>query len=357
MPVDAHASPRHRISQALHSIVPAQAETEVVVVDKDLLIFRASVVTASVHHEFDVTWVGEGWPAEIRRALAAVGSVTAMAAKRFSPGALELLREANVGWLDETGQANVSVPSGLVLFREPHPDTSRPTQIPTRWTRSVITVAEALLAGSAPTVADVEAHTGLSRGSVTNALRFLEGQALLKRPGPERGPNSGRHIESLEQLLDAYTTAAGQAWRTADILLFHRVWRDSLQGLVSDLAPALNSAPVTWAAGGTTAAQLVAPYLTSLTVLQLYVPAELLKAPQQLAHLLEARAVKRGHRIEVRAFPTPTSLPDRSVHGVPVVPWFRTYADLMARGGREAEAAQHLKETISVGATTQSQRP
>lgn len=338
-------------------MVPAQARTDVVVVDKDLQLFRASVVMGSVQHRFDVTWVGEGWPADVRRALAAVGSVTAMAAKRFSPGALDLLREANVGWLDDAEQANVSLPSGLVLVREPLPDTPRLSQIPTRWRRSVITVAEALLAGSAPTVSDVEAHADLSRGSVTNALRFLEQQALLKRPDVERGPRSGRQIVSVEQLLEAYATAAGRAWRTADTRLFHRVWRDPLQGLVSDLAPALNTASVTWAAGGTTASQLVAPYLTSLTVLQLYVPAELLNDPQRLAHLLEAKVVKKGHRIEVRAFPTPTSVPDRFVHGVPVVPWFRAYADLKASGGREAEAAQHLKEVIRAGAPAQSQRP
>lgn len=68
--------------------------------------------------------------------------------------------------------------------------------------------------------------------------------------------------------------------------------------------------------------------------------------------LVDARRVERGHRIEVRRHPTRVAATaGEVVDGVRCAPTVRVYADLMAKGARFAEAAQHLRE-VRIGAGT-----
>jgi hypothetical protein len=56
--------------------------------------------------------------------------------------------------------------------------------------------------------------------------------------------------------------------------------------------------------------------------------------------------------MEVRALPTPLGAKGPTVQGIHVALLARVYADLLAVGGRSAEAAQHLREAIGVGPFT-----
>jgi hypothetical protein len=119
--------------------------------------------------------------------------------------------------------------------------------------------------------------------------------------------------------------------------------------LRTEIAPALSDSNHRWAVTGAAASLLLAPYLTEVTTLDLYVDADLMTDPARLALRIGARVVDRGHVIEVRELPTSMSARGPVVDGIQVALPVRVYADLLAAGGRLAEAAQHLREGFHAG--------
>src|SRR5690606_17619967 len=113
------------------------------------------------------------------------------------------LSEAGVGWVDETGAAEIAIGSVIVARTGilPKPDSGI-----TRWSPAVMAVSEALLCGVKATVSETQTATGLSAGSCTNALRFLSDQGLLTAAA-KRGRGSGRRVKDENELLTAYAAA------------------------------------------------------------------------------------------------------------------------------------------------------
>jgi hypothetical protein len=68
-----------------------------------------------------------------------------------------------------------------------------------------------------------------------------------------------------------------------------------------------------------------------------------------LTALLDGKIVEKGHRIEIREVPTSMAVKGPVIDEIQVALPVRVYADLRAVGGRSAEAAQHLRETLDVG--------
>jgi hypothetical protein len=95
---------------------------------------------------------------------------------------------------------------------------------------------------------------------------------------------------------------------------------------------------------------MLAPFLTDVTVLELYVEHALFAKPDIVAELLGGTVVDRGHRIEVREIPTTLTTSGPVVDGVQLALPVRVYADLMAEQGRAVEAAHHLRESLLDGA-------
>jgi hypothetical protein len=215
-------------------------------------------------------------------------------------------------------------------------------------------VAEAALVGITPTVEAAERATGLSRGATANALAQLERLQLLERPAYRRGPHSARHLVDRSRLLDEYAAAVRTLRVKEPTILIHRLLRDVLIDLSSEIAPALDMEGIDWAVTGAAASAMLAPYLSDVTILQLYVRDGLFEDSEGLAMILGGRVVKRGHRIEIRKAPTKLTTRGPVIDRVRLALPVRVYADLLASGGRSAEAAQHLKETLDVGADTQS---
>jgi len=310
--------------------------------------FSVVVHAGSGEHRFLAGWAGEGWPADVERLIAASPEVEVVFAKGFSLGAKDWLSAHHRGWVDESGDANVSLSTGLIIFREGGTRQVK-EEAAIQWTRTMLTAAEAALSGVAPTVEAVEAATGISRGASTNALARLEKLGLLKRSQGSRGPGSARQVVDIKSFIDEYATAAGMLRKKQRVIRIHRLWKDSLEELESAIAPALNRKADSWAVTGAAASILLAPYLSEVTVVELYVDDDLFANRDRLAELLGGSVVDRGHRIEVRALPTPMSANGPVIRGVHVALPARVYADLVAAGGRSAEAANHLMETIDVG--------
>jgi hypothetical protein len=288
---------------------------------------------------FSLAWAGEGWPADIEQAIAAHLRPDVVAARRLAPGSLDRLDHAGISWADETGRASIKLLPSLLVMRDPRPSS---TDAPARpaWPASRTSAAEAILAGGPATVAGVEAATGFSRGAVTRALNELERVGLLARPSAERGPHSMR-IPNVVPLRDAWAPVAMQWAEISPVIRLHGLWADPGDLARSVLPDALASSR--WALTGAAAADLVAPYLAGFTIVEAYVDLSEFAA-EKLARLLDARPTDRGHRLEVRVFPPATAHGVRLVDNVPVVSDARLYADLIAKGGRFAEAATHLWE-------------
>ena len=202
-----------------------------------------------------------------------------------------------------SGAANMSLRSGLVVVRDhgPRPLPATATNS-NAWPRSVVAVAEAALAGVAPCVDTIEHATGLSRGATAKALAQLERLGLLHRD-TRRGPGSARQISNSDLLLDAYTAAVALLNAKAPVVFLHRLWDDPLTTLRTDVAPALRESGVGWAVTGGAASMLLAPYLSSISTIELYVATALFDDRGLLAETLGARVVERGQRIEVRELP------------------------------------------------------
>jgi hypothetical protein len=146
---------------------------------------------------------------------------------------------------------------------------------------------------------------------------------------------------------DQFTEAAGEFRKRQKVVRVHRLWANPLD--VLDIEIGLTALGITWAVSGAAASTLLAPYLSDVTVVKLYVERSLLIARDRLDSVLGGRVVEKGHRIEVRELPTSMSARGPKIGSVQVALPARVYADLMASGGRAAEAANHLREVRGVG--------
>ncbi len=338
-----------RVSRLLALVLPHGLVADVNPRKAAAPAFDVVIKAGAMTHRFIVGWAGEGWPSDAERLAGLVPGVEVVAAARLSDGARGWLEREGLGWADETGSADISLMSGLVLFRQPHV-AREPRATSMRWTRSTLTVAEAALSGTVPTVEAIEETTGLSRHGTADALSRLEELGFLERTRALRGPGSARRITDSSAFLDAYAKAATEQRDKQSRVLVHRLWNgDPLQVLALEIGPALTRADVRWAVTGTAASILLAPYLSGVTILELYVDPVTMTDKKRLASLLGGRIVEKGHRIEIREVPTVMTVRGPVMDGMQVALPVRVYADLRAAGGRSAEASHHLRETLDIG--------
>jgi hypothetical protein len=322
-----------RAEEALRAVLPRPADVRKLDqnVDADLMVGGVPL---------RVEWVGEGRLGNVRRVLALEKRPDIVVARLMSPGARDALAEAGVGWVDETGAAEIAVGS-IVVSRTGHPQPL--VEKPARWTNAVLAVAEALICGTPGTVAATEEATGLSTGSCTSALRALMDLGLLVADA-SRGRGSARRIASPDDFLDRYASAA-TALRDRTSLQVGVTWRDVVSGL-AEVGKQWDKQKVAWAVTGAAAASVVAPYLTSFNTVEVYVDADSVLGLEGVARAAGLRAIEGG-RVTLRPFPTVTTRKLASeADGLRVAPWPRVYADLREAGVRGEEAAEHLHEVM-----------
>lgn len=311
-------------------------------------VFDVVVAMGKTRHPFRAGWAGTGWRPEVERLLRVAPQLQVVYAERLSEDAKAWLVDRHIGWVDEDGAARISLPTGLLVLRDPR-EITKPAVVEDRWTKTMLAAAEAILAGVPPTVAEVEQAARISRGATANALDRLEKRGVLERPDARRGRGVSRRVADIDALIDEYAEAAGGFRAKQKVILLHRLWKDPLVAIESEIGPALRNDGATWAISGAAASTLLAPYLGDVTTIDLYVDAALFTARDRLSAVLGGRVVERGHRIEVRELPTSMSANGLEVGGIQLALPARVYADLLSAGGRSAEAAHHLREVRGVG--------
>jgi hypothetical protein len=287
-------------------------------------------------------WVGEGWPSDVKRVLREGTPADVLVARAFSEGARRELRGLQIGWVDETGAAEIAGDS-FVVSRTGDPQAGRRPRMK-NWTPAVVAVAEAVLAGVPAKVDAATEATGLSNGSCGAALKLLTSEGFLERDA-RRGPRSGRRLEEPGPLLDAYAEAAAEFQGNLSLEL-GILW-DDVVGSLAEVGARLRDGDVPWAATAGVAAHIIAPHLTAVSSADLYVDARTLPELHAIAERVGLDPVEGG-RVILRPFPaevTKRLASERS--GLRLAPWPRVYADLLPRGVRGQEAADHLREVIS----------
>lgn len=322
--------PSSRAVRALAAVLPAAVRIEA----------SASGAVTIADRAVQLLWVGEGALRDIREVLALEsGQPDIVAARHLSPAAREKLSDAGMGWVDESGAAEIALPTLVVSRSGQAPKPARLRQ----WTPAVVAVAEALLCGTSATVAATEAATGLSAGSCTTALRFLtEHEWLAARAS--RGRNAARRLVDADGLLSAYAEEVAQRARQRTVGVTVGLQGRDLIAALAACGKHWSAAEVPWAATGAAAATLIAPYLTHVSTAEVYLDADTDTALEAAAAVAGLRLIEGG-RLTLRPFPTSaTSRLAKGIDGFIVAPWPRVYADLRLAGVRGEEAAEHLRE-------------
>ena len=286
-------------------------------------------------------WLGRGHLGEARRFLAEAHDPQQViaVAPEFSAGARAALSEAAFGWADETGAAEIALGT-VVVSRSGRP--ASPADRPLRWTASVEAISEAILCGVPATVAATQEATQLSTGSCTNGLRFLTDQGLLESSF-DRGPGSARSIVARERFLDAYADAARARSHRSVALTVGVAWQDPVACL-SEVGRAWDAVGVGWAATGVVAASALAPLITNVTSVEVYLNSSTIAELEAAASTVGLAAIDGG-RLTLRTPPTVTihRLAEQA-DGLRVAPWPRVFVDLRSSGVRGEDAAEHLRE-------------
>jgi hypothetical protein len=326
-----------RAVKAFLDVLPRAADVRV----EESVLDLSSVDVLVGGRPVEVKWVGDGALGDVRRALASRRAhPDVVVARRLSSGARALLTDEGIGWVDETGAAEVAIGSIVVSRTGRPPETIKK---PPGWTPAVLAVTEALLCGERGTVAATRRATGLSEGSCTNALRTLTDFGLIEAER-SRGRGSARRVGDRRALLDAYASVAS-ALRPTIKLEVGVAWRDPIAGLEA-AGQRWSRHDLAWAATSAAAASVLAPYLRTVTRTEVYVDTKAMVGLEAAAAVAGLKSIEGG-RLILRPFPTPAT--DRlaeTIHGIRVAPWPRVYVDLVDSGVRGEEAAEHLWEVV-----------
>ena len=289
----------------------------------------------------EVEWLSTGWPRQVRDLLDRPDRPGLVAASELSPGARTLLTEQGLSWVDETGAARVALP-GVYIRVDVGKAPNKP-RANLGWTPATLAVCEALIVGTGGTVAELTSATGLAPSTVAGSLRFLQEARLLESEAA-RGRNSRRSVVDPEQLLDAYAAAAARL-RSPESIRVGVLWREPARG-ARELGARLASNGVAWSVTGALAADVLAPYLTEIDPLEIYLDAGSLAELRQIAREVEL-AESPGGRLLLRPFPTPSRDALSTIVGeLRVAAWPRAFSDLRMTGVRGEEAAEHLREQM-----------
>jgi hypothetical protein len=294
-------------------------------------------------------WAGEGWPADVERALEALSPAPLprdliILATNFSPGAIEALNARDANWADAQGNAHIRG-QGLLIDREAAPQRSETRSF--SWSPSALAVAEALLAAdwqAGISTGDLARLVDWSPPQVSQVLQAFDRKGWTVKYGPQRGPRARRELSDSADLLRAW--ASEIAGEEQEVRLTHRILRSPLDFLIEELGPLLHE-EVRWAVSGWAAAQELAPLSTAVPSLQIYVHEDDFgESLDRVVRQAGLHDVAEGGKVAFIPAPPSVLALSGGRGNLPLVSAPRVFADLLSVGGRGLDAAKHLKEEV-----------
>lgn len=322
--------------QTLVALIPPSARVSVGP-DKKL---PADLILRISEHRLRARFVQHANLATIKEALSVKPKPEILLLSRTTPAIREFLGQHFIGWVDQTGSAQIST-GPLFISRDKIQVLHRKRQ--PRWTRSMLGVTEALLTGTPGTVSAVLAATGLAPSSAATALHALSEMHLLSADAV-RGRRSGRKIIKYSELLSAYSEAT-TARPHQFTLRVGVLWQDPIKSL-AEVGKIWTQEGMQWAATSAIAAAVMAPFSTQISPLEIYLDAS---SPALMMAALKNAGLKplEGGRLMVSPFPSEgTRNQVNRIASLSVVSWPRVYADLQHAGVRGEEVAEHLREVM-----------
>lgn len=325
-----------RAVRAFEAVMPPGASVEVAdQQDRDVLVLVAG-------RELRLRWLPVGWPRQVDEALGRGPRPDVIAAPLLSPGAREQARRHGVGWVDESGAAEIR--AGTVLVSRTG-SPARPMDTKVGWRPATLAVCEVVLTGCPATVSAVADATGLAVSTVAESLKFLDHDGFLGTDAA-RGRLSGRYVTDWDALLDAYAAAA-ERLRPPTSLRVGALWKDPIQGAI-EAGHSWQLVNIQWAVTSALSAATLAPMMTEVTPMEIYVTG---RTPGDLRHVAAVAGMREivGGRLLLRPYPTPANgtVTMQVRPGLVSVLWPRAYADLRTTGVRGEDAAEHLREEMS----------
>lgn len=328
-----------RVIQSLRAVLPKAADLSPVfeAPAKPGNQPRRDVVVRIAGRKVTVEWLKAGTLPAVQDVLAQHQRPDVLVAPKMSEGAKAAASEVGVGWVEETGAAEIAFPF-LVVSRTAIAQLSTK---PKGWRSSHLGIAEALLEGIRPTVSAVAGATGLSASTVTVALAFLTSEGLLDAEAA-RGRKSARRLNDPAALLDSYATAV-ESFPPANEIQVGLLSKDPIAEIVR-IGRAWSGHNVVWAATSAVAAATLAPFATQVAPLVVYVHADTYPQLVSVADIVGLSPI-HGGRLTLRPFPTKaTAKLCTWQDGLSIVPWARCYADLVTTGVRGEDIATNLRE-------------
>lgn len=249
------------------------------------------------------------------------------------------------------------VPPGLLIVREPRSEATEGPPQEFRWSPSAVQVAEVVLSegltSSATTApgpgqklrtGELADKTTWSPGQISNVLSSFDSLRWTVRHGGKSGRGTWRELANPSAMLDSWAAHLGSDHRPKR--LAHRAVRDLLRFAETELREALGWDERTWALTTWAGLEVIAPFVTVVPVVHVYVSGE--RFATEIDEILARaglREVDEGARVEFWEAGFPLVTQPGQPSQIPVASAPRLHADLLALGGRGADAAQHLRET------------
>jgi len=265
-----------------------------------------------------------------------------LVAERTTAAAREILQDHGIAVIDGLGNAHIELPGLLFHMNgQRRPQATSSTTPPTRLRGKAGVVAQALLLHPERVwqVNEVANQARVSAALAHRVLTRLEGEEIVTTEGT--GPKRVRRVTNATALLDLWAEETfEQPVRTLGYVL-----AQTPQQLIKKLGANLGRSGIDYALTGAAAASLVAPMITAVPVVDVWVTST--AAPEELRAAGQADRVTDGHNVVFLQGKDDTPLAFRE-HATDlwVANRFRLYADLRRDPRRGREQADHLRREV-----------
>jgi hypothetical protein len=266
-----------------------------------------------------------------------------LVAEDSTADARRLLGAHGVGVVDARGRAEIRFPDLVVHVERRGSGGERGAGASERRIAGRAAVAaQALLLEPERewTVAQLARGADVSTTLAHYVLARLEREGIAQSRGS--GPRKVRVLSNPSALLDLWAEEAHD--RGVHDLLYYR-FATTHRVLRKDVSRALADADIGHAVTGAAAADLLAPFLSAVPALSLWLDAR--HQLGEVAGLLDAEPVQRGANLVLRQARDDSPLAFNEQHdGVWLANRFRVYVDLRSDPQRGAEQAEHLRQEV-----------
>ncbi|HEX4864741.1 MAG TPA: hypothetical protein VFV02_11745 [Acidimicrobiales bacterium] len=256
--------------------------------------------------------------------------------------ARQILEAHGIALVDDLGNAHIELP-GLLLHleakRRPGRTGAKASRTRLRGKAGVIAQALLLHPERAWQVKDLAMEAGVSAGLAHRVLARLEQEGVVTAEGS--GPNRVRHATSPTALLDLWAEEnVEHPTRTRGHLL-----AQTSRQLIRELGGNLGHSGVDYALTGAGAASLIAPFVTAVPIVEVWVTAT--ATPEDLYEGAGADAVDEGHNVVFLQARDDSPLAFREqANDLWITNRVRLYADLRRDPRRGREQADHLRQEL-----------